>query len=72
MFNTEIYLVCLDHVCGKVASVLTFYCDYQSSNTAESFSLSVQSVFEKDKNKQKEAGDGLFKKSIKLSVVGSR
>ena len=50
---------------GRVVSVLAFYSDDHSSNPADTFSCSV---FEKNKNKQKEAGIGPFKKLRKENV----
>ena len=47
---------------GQVVSVFSFYSDDQSLNPAEAYSLfSVKFVFEKNENKQREAGVGLFK-----------
>ena len=47
---------------GQVVSVFSFYSDDQSLNPAEAYSLfSVKFVFEKNENKQGEAGVGLFK-----------
>ena len=43
---------------GQVVSVLAFYSDDPSSNPTEAYSFSVKFVFEKNKNKQKEAGVG--------------
>ena len=49
------------HVGGQVFSVLSFYSDNPSSNPSEALSFfSVQFVFEKNENKQKEAGVGPF------------
>ena len=45
-----------------MVSVLTFYSDDLSSNPTEACSSSVKFVFEKNQNKQKEAGVGPFKK----------
>ena len=47
--------------CGQVVSVLAFYFDDPSSNPADAYSFSVKSVYEKNGNKQKEAGVGPFK-----------
>ena len=41
-----------------MVSVLAFYSDDPSSNPTEAYSFSVKFVFEKNKNKQKEAGVG--------------
>ena len=47
-----------------MVSEVAFYSDDPSSNLAEAKSFSVIFVFEKNGNKQKEAGDGpFFKKS---------
>ena len=40
---------------GQVVSVPTFYSDDPSLNPAEVYSFFCKSVFEKNKNKQKEA-----------------
>ena len=45
---------------GQVVSVLAFYSDDPSSNPADAYSFSVQIVFEKNENKQKEAWVGPF------------
>ena len=45
---------------GQVVSVLAFYTNDPSSNPAEAYSFSVKFVFEKNKNKQKEARGGPF------------
>ena len=50
---------------GQVVSVLAFYSDNPSSNPADAYSFSVQIVFEKNENKQKEAGVGPFLKKKK-------
>ena len=47
-----------------MASVLTFYSDDTSSDPAEVYIFSVKFVFEKNKNKQKEAGVGPFLKKV--------
>ena len=47
---------------GQVVSELAFYSDDLSSNPAEAYSFAVKFVFEKNENKQKEAGVGQFKK----------
>ena len=47
-----------------MVSVLAFYSDDPSSNA---YSFSVKFVFEKDENKQNEAGVGTFFKNIKTS-----
>ena len=52
------------HGCGQVVSVLAFYSDDPSSNPAEAYSFSVNFVFEKNQNKQKEGGVGHFFKKI--------
>ena len=46
---------------GQVVSMLAFYSDDPSLNLAVVYSFSVKIVFEKNKNKQKEAGVGPFK-----------
>ena len=51
---------------GQVVSMLAFYSDDPSLNLAVVYSFSVKIVFEKNKNKQKEAGVGPFKK-IKIT-----
>ena len=48
---------------GQVVSMLAFYSDDPSLNLAVVYSFSVKIVFEKNKNKQKEAGVGPFKKN---------
>ena len=45
-----------------VVSMLAFYSDNLSSNPAEAFSFTVQFVFEKNENKQKDVGVGPLKK----------
>ena len=45
-----------------VVSVFAFYSDDLSSNPSEAYRFSIKFVFEKNKNKQKEAGVGTFKK----------
>ena len=45
---------------GQVVSELAFYSDDLSSNPAEAYSFAVKFVFEKNENKQKEAGVGQF------------
>ena len=52
---------------GSVQAVLTFYSDNQSLNPAEAYTFSVQCVFEKNKNKQKEAGVGHFLKAFNFT-----
>ena len=47
-----------------MVSVVAFYSDDPSLNPAEAYSFSVKFVFEKNENKQKEAGDGPTKKYI--------
>ena len=47
---------------GQVVRVLAFYSDDLSLNPAEAYTFSVKFVFEKNENKQKEAGVGPFKK----------
>ena len=49
---------------GQVVSVLAFYSDDPSSNPADAYSFSVQIVFEKNENKQKEAWVGPFFKNF--------
>ena len=55
---------CKDRGGGQVVSVLAFYSDDPSSNPAEAYSFSVNFVFEKNQNKQKEGGVGHFFKKI--------
>ena len=43
---------------GQVVIVLAFYSDDPSSNPAEAYSFFCKIVFEKNENKQKEAGVG--------------
>ena len=43
-----------------MVSVLVFYSDDESSNPADAYSFSVKFVFEKNENKQKDAGVGPF------------
>ena len=43
---------------GQVVSVLAFYYDDLSSNPPEAYSFFCKIVFEKNENKQKEAGVG--------------
>ena len=45
-----------------MVSVVAFYSDDPSLNPAEAYSFSVKFVFEKNENKQKEAGNGPTKK----------
>ena len=55
-----------------MVSMLAFYSDNLSSNPADAYSFSVEFVFEKNENKQKEAGDGTFIKPFgtpKLTVL---
>ena len=48
---------------GQVVSVLAYYSDNPSSDPADVYSFLLKFVFEKNKNKQKEAGVGpLFNK----------
>ena len=47
-----------------MVSVLAFYSDDPSSNPADAYSFSVQIVFEKNENKQKEAWVGPFFKNF--------
>ena len=50
---------------GQVVSVFSFYSDDQSLNPAEAYSLfSVKFVFEKNENKQREAGLAYLKTSF--------
>ena len=44
----------------QVVNVLALYSDDPSSNPTEVYSFAVKFVFEKNKNKQKEAGIGPF------------
>ena len=46
---------------GQVVSVLAFHSDDPSSNPTEVYSFEFCELFEKNENKQKEAGDGTFK-----------
>ena len=52
---------------GQVVSVLSFYSDDLSSNTANVYSFFVRFAFEKTENKQKEAVVFRFKK-LKLNI----
>ena len=55
-----------------MVSMLAFYSDNLSSNSADAYSFSVEFVFEKNENKQKEAGYGTFIKPFgtpKLTVL---
>ena len=45
-----------------MVSVLAFFCDNPSLNPAVAYSFFVKFVFEKNENKQKDAGVGPFKK----------
>ena len=45
---------------GQVVSFLAFYSDDPSSNPADAYSFSIKFLFEKNANKQKEAGVGPF------------
>ena len=45
---------------GQVVSVLAYYSDNPSSDPADVYSFLLKFVFEKNKNKQKEAGVGPF------------
>ena len=47
---------------GQVVSMLAFYSNDPSSNPADAYCFSVKFVFEKNENKQKEAGVGPLKK----------
>ena len=52
---------------GQVVRVLAFHSDDPSSNPAEAYSFFFKIVFEKNENKQKEAGVGpIFFKKINL------
>ena len=52
---------------GQVVSVLAFHSDDPSLIPAEAYSFSVKFVFEKNENKQKEAGVGPFlNKCVKM------
>ena len=53
---------------GQVVSVFAFYSDDPSSNPADVYSFSVKFVFEKNENKQKEAGLAHFLRIIVLKV----
>ena len=55
---------------GQVVSVLAFYSDDPSSNPAEAYSFCVKFVFEKNENKQKEAGIGLHLRSTYFPFPG--
>ena len=48
---------------GQVVSVLAFYSDHPSSNPTEAYNFSVKLCLKNNKNKQKEAAVGPFKKS---------
>ena len=54
---------------GQVVSVLAFYSDDLSSHPADTYSFSVQVVFEKNQNKHKEAVVGPFKNKELTRVV---
>ena len=55
---------------GQVVSVLALYSDDPSSNPADVYSYSVKFVFEKNENKQKDAGVGpLFKTKTRATVL---
>ena len=56
----------LGHGGGQVVSVLAYYSDDPCSSPIEAYSFSVKFVFEKNKNKQEEAGVGthFFKKTM--------
>ena len=51
-------------------SVLTFYCDDPSSNPTDVYSFYVMFVFEKNKNKQREAAVGPFRKRLTTGHTG--
>ena len=53
---------------GQVVSVLAYYSDNPSSDPADVYSFLLKFVFEKNKNKQKEAGVGPF---VKKWVAGN-
>ena len=53
-----------------MVSVLAFYSDNPSSNPADAYSFSVQIVFEKNENKQKEAGVAHFLKKTTSKYEG--
>ena len=57
---------------GQVVSMLAFYSNNPSSNPADAYSFSVKFVFEKNENKQNEAGVGPFKKYywLQISLAG--
>ena len=53
---------------GQVVSMLAFNSDNPSLNPAEAYSFSVKFVFEKNENRQKEAGLAHFlKKQVRIS-----
>ena len=54
---------------GQVVSVLAFYSEDPSSNPPDAYRFSVQFVFEKIENKQKEAEVGPFKKSRSFGAI---
>ena len=47
---------------GQVASVLALWSDDPSSNPTDTYSFSIKILFEKNEEKQIEAGVGLLKK----------
>ena len=53
-----------------MVSVLAFYFNNPSSNPAEAYNFSVNFVFEKNENEQKDAGDGPFKNIFNQSTAG--
>ena len=54
---------------GQVVSMLAFYSNDPSSNPADAYSFSVKFVFEKNENKQKEAGVGPFLKKTQWNMM---
>ena len=50
--------------CGQVVTVLAFYSNNPSLNLTDAYIFSVKFVFEKNENKQKEAGVGPFSKKV--------
>ena len=57
---------------GQVVSALAFYSDDPSSNPADAYRFSVQIVFEKNENKQKEAGVGPFLKKHGFMIFNKK
>ena len=53
---------------GQVVNKLALKSDDPSSNPADAYSFSVKILFEKNENKQKEAGIGSFLKATMTGV----